>query len=65
MIAIKKTRAKRIASIYKRFPSLKTQAKNQDENSNPNVDDPMDEEDEENTKEQPLNKKKKLEKLKL
>lgn len=60
-IAIKKTRAKRIASIYKRFPSLKTQAKNPDENSNPNVDDPMDEEEEENAKEQPLKKKKKLE----
>ncbi len=59
-IAIKKTRAKRIASIYKRFPSLKTQAKN-DENSNPNVDDPMDEEEEENAKEQPPKKKNKLE----
>jgi len=61
-IAIKKTRAKRISSIYKRFPSLKKEAKNHDENS----DDPMlDDEDEENARDkdekQPPKKRKKIE----
>ena len=61
-IAIKKTRAKRISSIYKRFPSLKKEAKNLDENN----DDPMlDDEDEENARDkddkQPPKKRKKLE----
>ena len=61
-IAIKKTRAKRIASIYKRFPSLQNQAKNDDENNNQkDPDDPMDEDEEDNAKEQAPKKKRKLE----
>ena len=58
-IAIKKTRAKRIASIYKRFPSLQREAKNLDENNNPKVDDPMLDDDEDDK--QPPKKKKNLE----
>ncbi len=59
-IAIKKTRAKRIASIYKRFPTLKPKKLDEGDAS----DDPMlDEDDEEKDKEQqqPAKKKKKLE----
>jgi hypothetical protein len=61
-IAIKKTRAKRIASIFKRFPSLKKEAKNLDENNNDPI---LDDDEEENPKDkddkQPPKKKKKLE----
>jgi len=60
-IAIKKTRAKRIMSIYKRFPSLKKEAKNLDEsNDGPMLED--DEEDNPRDKDEKLqNKKKKME----
>jgi len=61
-IAIKKTRAKRIVSIFKRFPSLKKEAKNLDENNNDPI---LDDDEEENPKDkddkQPPKKKKKLE----
>ena len=66
-IAIKKTRAKRITSIYKRFPSLLKEAKKIDEkNSLKDDDDPMvDDDEEENAKEkddkQPPNKRKRPE----
>ena len=66
-IAIKKTRAKRITSIYKKFPSLLKEAKKIDEkNSLKDDDDPMvDDDEEENAKEkddkQPQNKRKKME----
>ena len=60
-IAIKKTRAKRIMSIYKRFPSLKKEAKNLDDsNDGPMLED--DEEDNPRDKDEKLqNKKKKME----
>ena len=65
-IAIKHTRAKRISSIYKRFPSLQKEAKKLDEkNSMKDDDDPMiDDDEEDNAKEkedkQLLKKRKKL-----
>jgi hypothetical protein len=66
-IAMKKTRAKRILSIYKKFPSLKKETKKLDDKNNLKDDDePMlDDEEEENAKEkddkQPPSKKKKME----
>ena len=66
-IAIKKTRAKRILSIYKKFPSLQKKTKKTEDKTNLNDDDePMlDEEDEENAKEKDMkrqpDKKKKME----
>ena len=66
-IAMKKTRAKRILSIYNKFPSLKKETKKLDDKNNLKDDDePMlDDEEEENAKEkddkQPSSKKKKME----
>ena len=67
-IAIKKTRAKRITSIFKRFPYLQKKAKSLDEKNSLKIyDDPMVDDDEEenarekNDKQQPSNKRKKLE----
>jgi hypothetical protein len=61
-IAIKKTRTKRITSIFKRFPSLKKEAKNLDENNNDPI---LDDDEEENPRDkddkQPPKKRKKLE----
>jgi len=66
-IAIKKTRAKRITSIYNRFPSLQKEARNLDDNNNlKDQDDPiLDDDEEENARDkddkQPPKRRNKLE----
>jgi len=65
-IAIKKTRAKRISSLYKKFPSLQKETKIDNTINLKHDDVPMvDDEEEENAKEkddkQPMNKKNKME----
>jgi hypothetical protein len=60
-IAIKKTRAKRITSIYKRFPSLQKEAKNLDEINDPALDDDEDENAKDKDEKQPPKKKNKME----
>jgi hypothetical protein len=64
-IAVKRTRDKRIKSIYKKFPLLEKEAKKQDLENNQDEDPLVDDDDEENAKDKeekkPVRKKKKLE----